>query len=375
MSERVHGRPRRPRLRHRGRGPTRSTSCASCCAAAGGSRSSPRTAIVDARRRRGRDALDARGHRRTRRSPWATARTRRRSRRSTTSAAGSREWGLLRGDVVVAVGGGVVGDTAGFAAAVVLPRASTSCRCRPRCSRWSTRAIGGKTGVNLPEGKNLVGAFHQPTRVFANPAVLATLPDREYRCGLGEVAKYALMGDDFVARARSTRCVARDPRRARRRDRALRRRSRRASSRPTSSNAPACAPSLNYGHTLGARARDRDRPRAACTAKRSRSASCSRRSSRRRSSASPPERRRPAPRRSSARSACRVGAARAARRRPARDHGARQEVGGRAHVRARRAERDRAGRRPRPGRGAQGPRRDRSGGADGDDPVALRART
>ena len=59
-------------------------------------------------------------------------------------------------------------------------------------------AIGGKTGVNLPEGKNLVGAFHQPRGVFANPAVLQTLPDREYRCGLGEVAKYALMGDDFV---------------------------------------------------------------------------------------------------------------------------------------------------------------------------------
>jgi 3-dehydroquinate synthetase len=54
-------------------------------------------------------------------------------------------------------------------------------------------AIGGKTGVNLPEGKNLVGAFHQPVAVLADPAVLATLPDREYKCGLGEIAKYALM--------------------------------------------------------------------------------------------------------------------------------------------------------------------------------------
>jgi len=61
-------------------------------------------------------------------------------------------------------------------------------------------AIGGKTGVNLPEGKNLVGAFHQPRAVFVNPLVLLTLPDREYRCGLGEIAKYALMGDDFVSR-------------------------------------------------------------------------------------------------------------------------------------------------------------------------------
>jgi 3-dehydroquinate synthetase len=54
-------------------------------------------------------------------------------------------------------------------------------------------AIGGKTGVNLPEGKNLVGAFHQPRAVLADPAALATLPEREYRCGLGEIAKYALM--------------------------------------------------------------------------------------------------------------------------------------------------------------------------------------
>src|SRR6185503_8943752 len=71
-------------------------------------------------------------------------------------------------------------------------------------------AIGGKTGVNLPEGKNLVGAFHQPIGVFANPRVLASLPDRDYRCGLGEIAKYALMGDDFVS-ARVDALVARDP--------------------------------------------------------------------------------------------------------------------------------------------------------------------
>ena len=56
-------------------------------------------------------------------------------------------------------------------------------------------AIGGKTGVNLPEGKNLVGAFHQPVAVLSDVATLATLPEREYRAGLGEVAKYAFMGD------------------------------------------------------------------------------------------------------------------------------------------------------------------------------------
>jgi 3-dehydroquinate synthetase len=71
-------------------------------------------------------------------------------------------------------------------------------------------AIGGKTGVNLPEGKNLVGAFHQPIAVLADPAVLTTLSDREYRCGLGEIAKYALMGDDFVS-AHTAALVARDP--------------------------------------------------------------------------------------------------------------------------------------------------------------------
>jgi 3-dehydroquinate synthetase len=71
-------------------------------------------------------------------------------------------------------------------------------------------AIGGKTGVNLPEGKNLVGAFHQPITVLADPGALATLADREYRCGLGEIAKYALMGDDFVS-ARTAPLLARDP--------------------------------------------------------------------------------------------------------------------------------------------------------------------
>jgi 5-deoxy-5-amino-3-dehydroquinate synthase len=69
-------------------------------------------------------------------------------------------------------------------------------------------AIGGKTGVNLPAGKNLVGAFHQPIGVLADPRVLETLPDREYRCGLGEIAKYALMeGIDLDTAG----LVARDP--------------------------------------------------------------------------------------------------------------------------------------------------------------------
>jgi 5-deoxy-5-amino-3-dehydroquinate synthase len=107
-------------------------------------------------------------------------------------------WGLLRNDLVVAVGGGVVGDTAGFAAAVHY-RGVDVVHVPTTLLAMVDSAIGGKTGVNLPEGKNLVGAFHQPRAVFVNPVVLQTLPDREYRCGLGEVAKYALIDDDFVS--------------------------------------------------------------------------------------------------------------------------------------------------------------------------------
>jgi 3-dehydroquinate synthase len=100
--------------------------------------------------------------------------------------------GLLRDDAVVAVGGGVVGDTAGFAAAtyhrgVDLVHVPTTLLAQVDSS------IGGKTGVNLPEGKNLVGAFHQPIGVFSDPGTLRTLSDFEFRAGLGEVAKYALM--------------------------------------------------------------------------------------------------------------------------------------------------------------------------------------
>jgi 3-dehydroquinate synthase len=111
---------------------------------------------------------------------------------------GFAQWGLLRGDAVVAVGGGVVGDTAGFAASVYY-RGVDVVQVPTTLLAMVDAAIGGKTGVNLPEGKNLVGAFHQPLAVIADPTVLDSLPDREYRCGLGEVAKYALMGDDFVA--------------------------------------------------------------------------------------------------------------------------------------------------------------------------------
>jgi 3-dehydroquinate synthetase len=116
---------------------------------------------------------------------------------------------LLRGDAVVALGGGVVGDTAGFAASVYY-RGVDVVQVPTTLLAMVDAAIGGKTGVNLPEGKNLVGAFHQPLAVLADPAALVTLPEREYRCGLGEIAKYALMGDDFVS-ACASQLVARDP--------------------------------------------------------------------------------------------------------------------------------------------------------------------
>ncbi len=118
--------------------------------------------------------------------------------------------GLTRNDVVVGVGGGMVTDVAGFAAAswhrgIPVVHVSTS------LLGMVDAAIGGKTGVNLPEGKNLVGAFWQPSGVVCDLDALATLPAREMRCGLGEMAKYHfLTGDDLLAMEldeRIARCV------------------------------------------------------------------------------------------------------------------------------------------------------------------------
>jgi 5-deoxy-5-amino-3-dehydroquinate synthase len=146
-------------------------------------------------------------------------------------------WGLTRGDVVIGVGGGVVTDVAGFAAASYhrgLPVVHVATTLLAQVDA----AIGGKTGVNLPEGKNLVGAFWQPSLVLCDTATLDTLPDREMRCGLGEVAKYHFLGgddlDDRDFDSRVARCVeikaevvAADERESGRRA------------------------VLNYGHTLG----------------------------------------------------------------------------------------------------------------------------
>jgi 5-deoxy-5-amino-3-dehydroquinate synthase len=148
-------------------------------------------------------------------------------------------WGLTRADVVVAVGGGVVTDTAGFAAAVY-HRGVAVIHVPTTLLAQVDAAIGGKTGVNLPEGKNLVGAFWQPAAVLCDTETLSTLPPREYRSGLGEMAKYAFLGVDHLpdrsledAVAACVACKARvvgaDEREGPSGRRAL----------------------LNYGHTLG----------------------------------------------------------------------------------------------------------------------------
>jgi 5-deoxy-5-amino-3-dehydroquinate synthase len=102
--------------------------------------------------------------------------------------------GISRADVVVAVGGGIVTDVAGFAAAIY-HRGTAYVNVATTLLAQVDAAIGGKTGVNLPEGKNLVGAFWQPSAVLCDTETLSTLPPREWACGRGEVAKYAFLGE------------------------------------------------------------------------------------------------------------------------------------------------------------------------------------
>jgi 3-dehydroquinate synthase len=102
--------------------------------------------------------------------------------------------GLERGGAVVALGGGVIGDLAGLAASLVrrgvrLVQMPTSLLAQVDSS------VGGKTGINTPQGKNLVGTFHQPSLVLADTGLLATLAAREFRAGYVEAAKYGLLGD------------------------------------------------------------------------------------------------------------------------------------------------------------------------------------
>jgi 3-dehydroquinate synthase len=104
------------------------------------------------------------------------------------------EGGAVRDSLVIAFGGGVIGDLAGFAAATYL-RGISFIQVPTTLLSQVDSSVGGKTGFNLPEGKNLVGAFHQPRAVFIDDAFLHTLDDRNLRAGLAEVAKCGLAGD------------------------------------------------------------------------------------------------------------------------------------------------------------------------------------
>lgn len=99
-----------------------------------------------------------------------------------------------RNDIVIALGGGVIGDLAGFAAAV-LRRGVRFVQIPTSLLAQVDSSVGGKTGINAPQGKNLIGAFHQPSLVLADTDVLKTLPRRDFLAGYGEVVKYGLLGD------------------------------------------------------------------------------------------------------------------------------------------------------------------------------------
>ena len=102
---------------------------------------------------------------------------------------------IERNDLVIALGGGVVGDLAGFAAAI-LRRGVDFVQVPTSLLAQVDSSVGGKTGINSPQGKNLIGAFHQPVLVIADTAVLDTLSPRQFRAGYAEVAKYGLLGDE-----------------------------------------------------------------------------------------------------------------------------------------------------------------------------------
>jgi 3-dehydroquinate synthase len=101
---------------------------------------------------------------------------------------------IERNDLVIALGGGVVGDLAGFAAAI-LRRGVDFVQVPTSLLAQVDSSVGGKTGINSPQGKNLIGAFHQPVLVIADTGVLDTLSPRQFRAGYAEVAKYGVLGD------------------------------------------------------------------------------------------------------------------------------------------------------------------------------------
>ena len=149
--------------------------------------------------------------------------------------------GLHRGDVVIALGGGVVGDVGAFVASTY-NRGIAVVQVPTTLLAMVDSAIGGKTGVNLPHGKNLVGTFHQPVGVLADLDVLSTLPKRELRGGMAEVIKYG-----FIAEPGLLRRVASDPLE----DVVVRCAKIKAHVVATDEKESGLRAILNYGHTLG----------------------------------------------------------------------------------------------------------------------------
>jgi len=159
--------------------------------------------------------------------------------------------GADRHSILVAAGGGVVGDVAGFVAATYL-RGVRLVHVPTTLLAQVDSSIGGKTGVNLPEGKNLVGAFYPPALVITDPEVLRTLPHREYRSGLYEVVKYGAIADrqlfEFLER-RMSALFRRDPQALSRAiERSIRIKARVVSQ---DEHEGGLRQILNFGHTLG----------------------------------------------------------------------------------------------------------------------------
>ncbi len=156
-----------------------------------------------------------------------------------------------RDDVVLALGGGAVGDVAGFVAATYM-RGVPLVQVPTTLTAQVDAAIGGKCAVNLPEGKNLVGVFAQPVAVLADVGTLSTLPEREYRSGLAEVAKYALALDPELLAALEADpgpVLARDP--GALEDLVARCAAAKAATVAADERDAGPRLVLNYGHTLG----------------------------------------------------------------------------------------------------------------------------